>query len=683
MYTFKLKYYSGDIQGKGGTGATFIEHSIKPLYDGSLDREMQGARKRIKFTGRITLVNNANIGVNDYTLFKQIEALNAGKTIFIDIVGGGVNFTGYFYPFTCTINDDNCTVKLPELMPVDEYTIFGEYGDIKYNLIEEIPPYAQVNINGPVRMEYYVSERDYDYVTMPNGYPHQWVSPSPGNFSTIAYIGMPYEVGLGQGLDWHPSYGQYILFSSWQLRHMTGVFPYGVPYTAQREALTAMCRIVKNEIKILSQNQYPYGIYYTINTKTTWALEVSYSAYNPETGQPQMPTGSGWTLLESGVIIHGVPHSKWGRIPFYDKYIVDDNEQTYIYALSNSVAYDYFEYSLVNPYSSGSSYNLYNTTIAYRGRPLVNVIQFFANKMGLNATTSQFFYGTLNPITGEPNQNYTLHTVKDIAEPTSHDASPLMEMSWNELMSSLQAHFPIDWVVKNGMLTIEHQKYFENGGSYIQDVNLISDVRGLQNNSIGKQQIIRTNNYTYDQDHIFNIETFNTNQFVTEEFKPISILYGIFTKEKKEIIYNSRFITDVGGIFTSPGTFPDDAVVLLASKYLEISPNNFQWECEAEQDYLSQLTVCNGHLTSSNLITRYWMDYRQFLTGNFEQNNITFNSETKKKLQKISISDCNVVYLQTDNLIKTNLGVGKIISSRHNLLTKTTELTLLIGYAEN
>ena len=679
MYTYKLKYYPGAIQGKGNDPATMIEHSIKPLVEGSLSREMQGYRKRIKFEGKISLIDNKKEGCNDYTLFKQIEALNAGKTIYIEINEGNLIFTGYFYPFNCTVNDDNCTVELPELMPVDEYTVFDEYGDIKFNLIDEIPPYTQVNINEPVRMEYYVSERDYDYVTMPNGYPHQWVSPSPGNFSTIAYIGMPYEVGLGQGLDWHPSYGQYILFSSWQLRFMPTVFPYGAVNTPARDALVALCRIVKNEIKILSQNQYPY---YTINTKTTWALEVNYSAYNPATGQPQMPTGSGWTLLEAGVIIHGVPHSKWGRIPFYDKYIVDDNEQTYIYALSNSVAYDYFEYSLVNPYS-GSYYSLYNTTIAYRGRPLVNVIQFFANKMGLNATTSQFFYSTLNPITGEPNQYYTLHTVKDIAEPTAPDASPLMEMSWNDLMSSLQAHFPVDWVMNNGMLTIEHQKYFENGGSYVSDINLISDVRWLQNNSIGKQQIIRTNNYTYDQGNIFNIETFNTNQFVTEEFKPLSILYGIFTKEKKEINYNSRFITDAGGIFTSPGTFPNDAIVLLAAKYIEVSPNNFQWECEAEQDYLSQLTVCNGHLSPANLITRYWMDFRQFLTGNFEQNNITFNSETKKKLQKISISDCNVVYLQTNNLIKTNLGIGKIISSRHNLLKKTTELTILIGYAEH
>ncbi len=678
MYTYKLKYYPGAIQGKGNNPALMVEHCIKPLVDGSLVREMQGYRKRIKFEGKITLVDNKKQGCNDYSLFKQIEALNAGKTIYIEINEGNLIFTGYFYPFNCIVNDDNCTVELSELMPVDEYTVFDEYGDIEFNLIDEVQPYTQVNINEPVRMEYYVSERDYDYVTMPNGYPHQWVSPSPGNFSTIAYIGMPYEVGLGQGLDWHPSYGQYILFSSWQLRFMPTVFPYGAVNTPARDALVALCRIVKNEIKILSQNQYPY---YTINTKTTWALEVNYSAYNPETGQPQMPTGSGWTLLESGVIIHGVPHSKWGRIPFYDKYIVDDNEQTYIYALSNSVAYDYFEYSLVNPYS-GSSYSLYNTTIAYRGRPLVNVIQFFANKMGLNATTSQFFYGTLNPITGEPNQYYTLHTVKDIAEPTSPDASPLMEMSWNKLISALQGLFPIDWVMDNGVLKIEHQKYFENGGCYVQDNNLISDVRSLTNNTTGKQQIIRTNNYTYDG-NIFNMERFTTNQFVTEEFKALTILYGIFTKDKKEINYNSLFITDAGGIFTSPGTFPNDAIVLLAAKYIEVSPNNFQWECEAEQDYLSQLTVCNGHLSGSNLITRYWMDYRQFLTGNFEQNNITFNSETKKKLQKISISDCNVVYLQTNNLIKTNLGIGKIISSRHNLLQKTTELTILIGYAEH
>lgn len=678
MYTYKLKYYPGAIQGKGNNPALMVEHCIKPLVDGSLVREMQGYRKRIKFEGKIKLVDNKKQGCNDYSLFKQIEALNAGKTIYIEINEGNLIFTGYFYPFNCIVNDDNCTVELSELMPVDEYTVFDEYGDIKYNLIEEIPPYAQVNINEPVRMEYYVSQRDYDWVHIPNGFPDQWVSPHPGNFSYAAYIGLPYQLSVGG--DWHPAYDADLLISAWQLRNMPSVFPYGAVNTPARDVLTALCRIVKNEV---TANSYNQGTgYWNVSVKTTWALEVNYAAYNPATGQPQPPTGSGWTLLESGVIIHGVPHSKWGRIPFYDKYIVDDNEQTYIYALSNSVAYDYFEYSLVNPYS-GSSYSLYNTTIAYRGRPLVNVIQFFANKMGLNATTSQFFYSQINPITGDTNQFYSFHTVKDIYEPTAPDASPLMEMSWNELMSSLQAHFPIDWVMKNGMLTIEHQKYFENGGSYIQDVNLISDVRGLQNNSIGKQQIIRTNNYTYDQGNIFNIETFNTNQFVTEEFKPISILYGIFTKEKKEIIYNSRFITDAGGIFTSPGTFPDDAVVLLASKYLEISPNNFQWECEAEQDYLSQLTVCNGHLTSSNLITRYWMDYRQFLTGNFEQNNITFNSETKKKLQKISITDCNVVYLQTDNLIKTNLGIGKIISSRHNLLTKTTELTLLIGYAEN
>ena len=651
-----------------------VEHCIKPLVDGSLVREMQGYRKRIKFTGRITLVDNKKQGCNDYSLFKQIEALNAGKTIYIEINEGNLIFTGYFYPFNCIVNDDNCTVELSELMPVDEYTVFDEYGDIKFNLIDEVQPYTQVNINEPVRMEYYVSERDYDYVTMPNGYPHQWVSPSPGNFSTIAYIGMPYEVGLGQGLDWHPSYGQYILFSSWQLRFMPTVFPYGAVNTPARDALVALCRIVKNEIKILSQNQYPY---YTINTKTTWALEVNYSAYNPETGQPQMPTGSGWTLLESGVIIHGVPHSKWGRIPFYDKYIVDDNEQTYIYALSNSVAYDYFEYSLVNPYS-GSSYSLYNTTIAYRGRPLVNVIQFFANKMGLNATTSQFFYGTLNPITGEPNQYYTLHTVKDIAEPTSPDASPLMEMSWNKLISALQGLFPIDWVMDNGVLKIEHQKYFENGGSYTQDINLVTDVRGLQNIQTFRSQIVRTNKYTYDDGNIFNIESFRNAGFFNIEFKPVSILYGIFTKDRRENIRTTQFITDIGGVFSNTTQFPDDGICLIAAKNI-----NGVWECESEIDYLTNLTIANGHLSSANIITTYWKDYRMFIRASFESTNIIFNSESNKKVQNILISDCNCVSLYTDNLIKTNLGVGKIISSRHNLLTKTTELTLLIGYAEN
>lgn len=64
----------------------------------------------------------------------------------------------------------------------------------------------------------------------------------------------------------------------------------------------------------------------------------------------------------------------------------------------------------------------------------------------------------------------------------------------------------------------------------------------------------------------------------------------------------------------------------------------------------------------------------------FEGTLIFFNSETKKKIQNVLITDCNLVYLQTNNLIKTNLGLGRIISSRHNLLQKTTELTLKVGY---
>ena len=655
-----------------------IEHNIKPFVDGSLVREMQGYRIRIKFEGKLTLVNNRKIGVNDYDLFKQIESLNTGKTIFIEIKSDSYTFNGYFYPFNCFVNDDNCTVELPELFPVDEYTIFDEYGDVKYNLIEEIPPYLQVNINEPVRMEYYTCQSTYDTVlnTISNCLQPN-VSPSPDpTYQNLIWNGLPNDpFMLPQNIGWHIAYEPKRIFSAWGVYNDISVFPYGIVGTQARTLLVDMTRIVKNEVTI---NNQVSGWVYNITVKTTWALEIQYAAYNQETGLPQPPAGGGWALLDSSEIIHGVPHSKYGRIPFYNRYIVDGDEQTYKYNITNQSCGTYFEYSLINPYNGGS----YNSSIAYRGRPLANIFQFFASKMGLSQTTSQFFYNQINPITGLPNKTYSLHTVKDIYEPTAADTSPLMEMSWNDLILSLQGLFPIDWVMNNGKLYIEHQKYFENGFSYLPN-NSIYDVRGLQNNSINKAQIIRTNNYTYDESNIFNIETFNTPQFITEEFKPVSIIYGIFTKEKKENIRLSQFITDAGGVFTDPGTFGDNAIVIIGARYLEINTGNFQWECEAEQDYLSQLTVCNGHLSSSNLITKYWMDYRQFIIGNFELNNITFNSETKKKLQNISISDCNVVYLQTNNLIKTNLGVGRIISSRHNLLQRTTELTLLIGYAEN
>ena len=75
------------------------------------------------------------------------------------------------------------------------------------------------------------------------------------------------------------------------------------------------------------------------------------------------------------------------------------------------------------------------------------------------------------------------------------------------------------------MLTIEHQKYFENGGSYTQDINLVTDVRGLQNIQTLRSQIVRTNKYTYDDGNIFNIESFHNAGFFNIEFKPVSISY--------------------------------------------------------------------------------------------------------------------------------------------------------------
>lgn len=679
MYTFKLKYYSGDIQGKGGTGATFIEHSIKPLYDGSLDREMQGARKRIKFTGRITLVNNANIGVNDYTLFKQIEALNAGKTIFIDIVGDGVNFTGYFYPFNCTVNDDNCTVELPELMPYDEYTIFDEIGDKMFNLVDELDPYQEININEPVRMEYYTSEREYEsFLTSPDiscERPYQpplSYSYLPWDSTNLFYKTFPTDWWQDNYYDWHPAAAPGLIMSVWQLRHMTDVFPYGVPYTAQREALTAMCRVVENEIFVLEylglfpvllQNQIELKKKYKIKVKTKWALEVN----DIVSGTTPPNVADGWVLLQTGILLHNVPHDRYGRIPFYDN-------QTYHYNMPEYVCGQYFKYKLLNPYTGGA----YNSHLTAYNRRLIDVFGMFITKTGLSYVSSHFFLDIINPITGLPNTGYFLSTVKDLCNPTAGSISPLMEISWNNIINSLQALFPIDWKINGDTLIIEHQKYFENGGSYTQDINLVTDVRGLQNIQTLRSQIVRTNKYTYDDGNIFNIESFHNAGFFNIEFKPVSILYGIFTKDRRENIRTTQFITDIGGVFSNTTQFPDDGICLIAAKNI-----NGVWECESEIDYLTNLTIANGHLSSANIITTYWKDYRMFIRASFESTNIIFNSESNKKVQNILISDCNCVSLCTDNLIKTNLGVGKIISSRHNLLTKTTELTLLIGYAEN
>ena len=378
MYSYKLKYYPNDIQGKGD-GFNFVEHPIKPLVEGDFIREVQGYRIRVKFSGKITLINNAKLGVNDYDLFKHIESLNAGKTVYIDIYENTKIFTGYFYPFNCEVNDDNCTVTISELMPQDEYTIFDEIGDVSYNIINEVQPYQiPVNINNPVRMEYYVCQRTFDAVM--NTFDPQCIKPdvsntSNPNYQNLIWKGLP-DDPYTLPTDYHPSYEPTKLFSSWYMYNDMNTFPYGTIGDSYRNLLVSLSRIVKNEVTI---NNIISGWVYNITVKTTWALEIQYTAKNPQTLQPQTPTGGGWNLLEDDILIHGVYHSKWGRIPFYNRQIVDGDQSTYEYTTSNYVCSSYYEYSLINPYNGG----LYNSTLTYRGRSLQHIIQMFALKAGV------------------------------------------------------------------------------------------------------------------------------------------------------------------------------------------------------------------------------------------------------------------------------------------------------------
>ena len=490
------------------------------------------------------------------------------------------------------------------------------------------------------------------------------------------YYGLPADHWqMSQNLDWHPMGAPGLLISAWVLRNDINVFPYGIVGDTFREYLIKKTRPVKNEVTInYLIGNFPVTIggntfsanKYNITVKTTWALEIAVTANNHETNAPQIPTGSGWTFVEE-FTYNNQYHSKYVREPFY-------NNQTYHYEITNSVCSQYYEYSLKNPYGNGT----FNSLRLYRGITLTNTLVKYCQKAGLATNyQSHFFNDSINPVTGKPNTYYSLHSCKDVKAPTAPNPQTLMELSFSELMAGLQTLFPVEWIIENNTLIIEHLDYFENGRSYVQDINHIYDITGLQNNAIGKKQIVRTNNYTYNLPEIFNKERWETTQFLSEEFEPRTLIYDIQFQENKEKSNICQFITDINGIFVDPTQFSDDSIVFLSYKPLvDVSP--VMYNCETEQDYLSGIAVGNGHLTFANLITNYWMNHRVLLQAIFEGTLIHFNSETKKKIQNVLISDCNLVYLQTNNLIKTNLGLGRIISSRHNILQKTTELSLLL-----
>ncbi|MDD2285542.1 MAG: hypothetical protein PHU98_06150 [Mariniphaga sp.] len=650
------------------SGTTHTQQVFPLLTTGKVDRKREDYHVITNFNGDLTFINSKIEGVFDFDLIKSIEQADISTKISIDVyVDNVLKHEGYFYPFSCQWDNDRCTC-IVKLITDDVYTCLNKYMDTQENIIEGVVPFGPYHVVGEPTMAVFECEEVHQMI-IEQFNPVKYVFDSSGQISGTIGNGLPYYwPALGYGPPPQPN-----LISHYPDTIITSDHCLGQTYNLNANNAQVL-RIASAEYTLLdtpgiTMGWYEwgnigftnYGYKVDVKVKTTWIAEKIITV--DINGSPSSP-GPSWQQWKPFALGNIAAHV-WLREPYY-------NNQNYAYHLwVNQNTYQKF--TLINPYQNNPNYD-FNV---FSGRKVTDILSFFLQQSGCGLTLqSDFLTNWVNPVTGElGNLNYLSVTpCKDIkAAGTTTDIQLILKMSMKDLLDELTNRLNCHWYIDtaNNHFVIEHQMYFDLGYTYNTSVQVTKDITGIINNFTGKQEIVKTNKYTYAVDKIYNREKFIESLFANADFYDRVIKYNI-QADQNEKEYRCNFITDLSGIIEYPSRFGDEQPVLLSLQYNAALNMH---EPINEPGYRTGDMVLNGHLCLSNTIPKYWYYGRMFLSGTIDGDQTTFLSVIKKLLQTLSVKDCNDD-IDFENLVKTNLETGEIVAMNWDIITRVKELTV-------
>ena len=125
----------------------------------SIDGKEDDFKNEVRTSGQLTFINNNAHSVYDYDFIKQCEAQNISTRIDIDVwVSGQLKYQGFFYPYQCNFDDNNCTATV-KLTTDDAYDCIQKYWDTKENILKEVNKADVYRINPAVVLHTIESEQ--------------------------------------------------------------------------------------------------------------------------------------------------------------------------------------------------------------------------------------------------------------------------------------------------------------------------------------------------------------------------------------------------------------------------------------------------------------------------------------------------------------------------------------------
>jgi hypothetical protein len=303
---------------------------------------------------------------------------------------------------------------------------------------------------------------------------------------------------------------------------------------------------------------------------------------------------------------------------------------------------------------------------------------------------SQFLTEVTNPVTGLTNKLINLRLIHNAFLKGIDVTDVKGEITLENFINGLCETFNLGWYISGSQLIIEHVKYFENGFQYVGSPTVGIDLTNQTTYPLKWQAIFDRDGGTTDKSYDYfsgsipekEIYKFMDGYDYNGQIKYISA-YAKKGETKDHTI--SSFMTDFSFLLFFPADTISEMYSLIAcdgtGKILKRN-TRLRWiqgNAYSEAPYLKyRSNFNNGDLQWDNVLVDFHTYNRYFTKGNINgrYTATTFNSQAEIKKQAPIIFP-RLAAFNPLNLIKTNLGDGRIDTAELDTDTDFIKVTLL------
>ena len=538
---------------------------------------------------------------SDYEWIKGIENLGDCYEILVEIYKGNDKvYDGYFGCNTGTWNNYECYCEI-KVLPNDEYRCILDNLNTKVNILQEV---------APINVDIDIVDIQYEYMNFDRWYDNNYYN----YFSQSLNCGAWDSVTYNQRPEPFPDY--------------VSADPY-----LYNEIINYNWSWYRTEALAYTQQGDLWNLQTTLIRQYIYTFDDSY-------GNPVAPSGTGWNQDVSFIHL-GRAATKWVKA-VYDHYLTPN-----FYTSGDIV--------IIQNLGCGNCNHTYllneNNYTIDNARMVSNIIDNLAGSC-VDGITSDFFFGTNNYVTGQPNKLSSLCFVQntDLKYITSDEPATVGEMSLGYVLEILDLIFNVKWFIDyrydaltggySKRLRLEHITWFFDKPNIY---NLVTKENGKYLGAL----------YTYLDETIPKIETWKTSFYVSMDFAPNYIEYTGSCRNGEDVEYMADITLDVGNI-TNSTNGEDNGWSLIATQTTE--NNNIVIN---EVGLRSGNLTTNGHLSWSNLLYNYHRSYRYLRDGVLNNQVYSFTYLRPDRIQEVLLTECNET-LDAMGKVLTDIGWGWI-----------------------